>query len=97
MGRRVHLTDMSDDQASAVNPHQTQVDQARAWLEIMRPRDAEQWENQSEIADLSGNDDWYDELHHSIVAEWRTHRDDPLDAGTRHVVERAQSVAWLGP
>lgn len=87
---------MSDDQTSAASPHRTQVWQAQAWLEIMRPDDAEVWENRAEIADLSGDDARYDELRRSIVAEWKNHRDDPHNAGTRHVLELAQSEAWLG-
>ncbi len=91
----MYLIVMNDHQISGGPPHRTQVAQARAWLHIMDRDEAEQWDDHVEIAGLTGDDAWYEELQHAIVGTWRAHRDDPLDPGAAHFGELAQAVAWL--
>lgn len=77
-------------------PAGVHIDQAQAWLAIVEPGAVERWDNAREIADLTEDDARYAELGRSLVDDWRTHRDDPVDPGTRWTAEREQSVAWLG-
>lgn len=85
-----------DNSAADAAPVGVHVDQAQAWLDVVEPHALELWDNAREIADLSEDDARYAELGRSLVEEWRAHRDDPVDPGTRWAAEREQSVAWLG-
>lgn len=70
--------------------------QAHAWMETVDPGEYARWDRALLGADLSEDEESYTRLERDLVAQWRTHRDDPLPAHLSRAAKLAQSLAWLG-
>ncbi|WP_156798228.1 hypothetical protein, partial [Brevibacterium mcbrellneri] len=65
-------------------------------METVNPEEYERWDRALLGADLGEDEESYTRLERDLVAQWRTHRDDPLPEHLRQAAKLAQSLAWLG-